>query len=98
MAPDPVTGPFETEREAARFARGLGGPLRDGWPILSAEQNRQMLTRACDAAGVTLGAYDRRILAWVAGFEDSTCAVVAGLITRAYEAGQRSSAKEGPDG
>ena len=30
-----------------------------------------------------MGAYDRRILAWLAGFEPQTCAVVAGLITRA---------------
>ena len=30
-----------------------------------------------------LGAYDRRILGWLARWEPTTCAVVAGLITRA---------------
>ncbi len=43
----------------------------------------QMLSAACDAAGVSVGAYDDRILAWLAGFGPETCAVVAGLITRA---------------
>lgn len=78
-------GPYETERDAAYAARALGGPLRDGWSILSAEQNRQLLTQACDSAGITLGAYDERIMTWLAGFEDSTCAVIAGVITRAHQ-------------
>lgn len=84
----PAPGPYETERDAARAARAAGGPLRDGWSILSAEQNRQLLTQACDSAGVTLGAYDQRILAWLAGFEDTACGVIAGLIARAYAAGR----------
>ena len=79
----PLDGPFATERQAAYAARELGGPLRDGWSILSAVQSELLLVRACESAGVTLGDYDRRILAWVAGFEDSTCAVIAGLISRA---------------
>jgi len=83
-----MTGPYDTEREAAHAARSLGGPPRPGWSILSAEQNRQLLTGACRAAGVGVGAFDERILSWLAGFEDSTCAVVAGLITRARAAGQ----------
>jgi hypothetical protein len=78
-----VSGPFETEREARAAALEAGGPPCPGWVILSAEQNRRMLTRACEAAGVTLGAYDARILAWFAGFEDAACAVIAGLISRA---------------
>ncbi len=45
--------------------------------------NLVMLTDACAAADVELGAYDRRILAWLAGYEPSTCAVVAGVIRRA---------------
>jgi hypothetical protein len=45
--------------------------------------NARMITQACDAAGVELGAYDRRIVAWLAGWEPQTCAVVAGMITRA---------------
>ncbi len=45
--------------------------------------NAAMLTDACAAAGVELGAYDRRILRWLAGWEPTTCAVVAGIIARA---------------
>lgn len=76
--------PFENEREAHAAAVEAGGPPRPGWSILSDAQNRQMLTGACEAAGVDLGTYDARILGWLAGFEDSTCAVIAGLITRAH--------------
>jgi hypothetical protein len=79
-----VSSPFETEREARAAALEAGGPPRPGWVILSAEQNRGMLTGACKAAGVPLGAYDARILAWFAGFEDAACAVIAGLISRAH--------------
>jgi hypothetical protein len=34
---------------------------------------------------VELGAYDHRILVWLAGWEPTICAVIAGLITRARE-------------
>jgi hypothetical protein len=76
-------GPFATEAEARAAARTLGGPPDPGWSILSGEQRRQMLTAACDAAGVGLGDYDARIIGWLAGFEDGACAVIAGLVTRA---------------
>jgi hypothetical protein len=78
-------GPFATEREAGAAARSIGGPLREGHVILSEEQNRALLIASCKAAGVELGTYDLRILGWLAGFEDSTCGVIAGLIGRAYE-------------
>ena len=65
--------------------------------------NHQMLTQACAAARVQLGDWDRRILAWLAGWEPSTCAVVAGLIWRAAGAAPSSSPpaagrKKVPDG
>lgn len=47
--------------------------------------NLDMLTDAVNAAGVQLGDYDRRILDWLANYEPATCAVIAGLITRAAE-------------
>jgi hypothetical protein len=43
---------------------------------------------ACSAAGVEVGAHDHRVLVWLAGWGPETCAVVAGLITRAYLAGR----------
>ena len=81
-------GPFDSEQDARAAAITAGGPPRPGWSILSGEQNRAMLAAACEAAGVTTGAYDERILVWLAGYEDSICAVVAGLIARAREAGK----------
>jgi hypothetical protein len=76
-------GPFETERDARTAALRHVEP-ESGWSILRAPQNRELLTGACKTAGVTLGAFDTRILDWVAGtFEDSACAVIAGLILRA---------------
>ncbi len=52
-----------------------------------APPSHEMLISACVAASVELGAYDRRILLWLAGWEPETCVVVAGVITRAHEAG-----------
>lgn len=46
-----------------------------------------MITGACEAAGVELGAYDRRIIGWLGNWEPQICAVIAGLITRAHAAG-----------
>jgi hypothetical protein len=87
-------GPFESEQEARDAALAEVQP-RPGWSILSSGQNRELLTDACGRAGVTLGAYDRRILEWLAGFEDSACAVIAGLIVRAAAA-ERERILNGP--
>ena len=79
-------GPFETESEVRHTAavqavyeafRAAPGTGRMQAP------NHRMLEEACEAAGVGLGAYDHRILLWLAGWEPTTCAVVAGLIIRA---------------
>jgi hypothetical protein len=45
---------------------------------------------------VQLGAYDQCILLWLAGWEPATCAVIAGLITRAHRAGKAGTAKHVP--
>jgi hypothetical protein len=82
-----IDGPFETDRDAHAAALAAGGPARPGWSILSEAQNRQLLADVCGRAGVVLGAYDERILSWLAGWEDATCAVIAGLISRAHAAG-----------
>jgi hypothetical protein len=71
-----MSGPSETEREAAAAARHVydtdaaPGAWRDG--------SLRMLEDACRAAGVQLGAYDHRILVWLAAYEPSTCAVSPG--------------------
>lgn len=103
LTPDPgyagPAGPFETEDDArthpavravyeASHASSRRGVMD--------EQNRRLLEEACAAAGVGLGAYDRRILGWLANYEPQTCMVIAGLIARAHQAGDRS-APPGPD-
>lgn len=82
-------GPFDTEQEARAFAHTIVPPS-GGFPILTEAENRQVLERACEEAGVELGAYDRRIIInWLAGWTDAYAGVVAAVIARAYEAGKR---------
>jgi hypothetical protein len=42
-----------------------------------------MLGDACAGAEVALGAHDHAIILWLAAWEPSTVAVIAGLISRA---------------
>ena len=85
-----VIGPYEDERQARGaamdIAAGLG--IRPVTSILSEDQRRKLLLEACKAAGVELGTYDERIIRWLANWEDSTVAVVSGLIERVYGAGR----------
>jgi hypothetical protein len=77
----PARGPYETERQAAASVRHIydSPPGTGAW----GDGCHRLLEGACAAAGVQLGAYDHRILVWLTGWEPATCAVIAGLITRA---------------
>jgi len=79
--------PIETERQAADAVRHITASTA-GTGVWTDGCHR-LLEDTCRAAGVQLGAYDHRILLWLAEWEPSTCAVVAGLIRRAHEAGAR---------
>ena len=80
-SPHATAGPYQTEREAAAAVRHITASPAEAWgPGL-----HKVLEDACTAAGVELGAYDHAILLWLAGWEPSTVAVVAGLIARAHE-------------
>jgi hypothetical protein len=83
-------GPFESEHSARGAAHAVVPP-GPGFAVLSAAQNRELLVRACSEAGVSLGAFDARILSWLSGFEDSACAVIAGLVWRAHAAGREEA-------
>lgn len=74
-------GPYDTERQAAQGAQHIydSPPGAGAWGT----GNLQLLEDAARAAGVQLGAFDYRVMLWLAGFEPATCAVVAGLIRRA---------------
>lgn len=50
--------------------------------------NQRMLLDALAEAGVYLGAYDHRIVEWLAGWEPQTVATVAGWVTRASQAAE----------
>jgi hypothetical protein len=85
-----MTGPYETEQQVRELPA-----VRAIYDTMHVSHRRgvigelvyRLLDEACEAASVKVGAYDHRILTWLAGFEPETCAVVAGLITRAHEAG-----------
>jgi hypothetical protein len=85
-----MSGPFETEREARELpaVQDIYAAFRaDPGVGRMAPHAHKMLIGACEAAGVELGAFDRRILLWLSGWEPQTCAVIAGLISRAHDAG-----------
>jgi hypothetical protein len=90
--------PFETEADVLRtpavravYAAFDAAPGRGRM----APHNLAMLRQACEAAGLVLGAYDERILAWLAGWEPQVCAVVAGLIARARQSAAPDPATAG---
>ncbi|MDX2828495.1 hypothetical protein PV416_47495 [Streptomyces ipomoeae] len=70
-------------------------PYRDNDPISNGPLNvaplgyapnaeqRAALFAELDNAGVELGAYDRRIVDWIAGWDYPTVATIASLIRRA---------------
>jgi hypothetical protein len=100
----PGPGPFETERQVRELpsVRAVYEAF-DADPGVGrmAPHNERMLRESCAAAGVALGAFDVRIVSWLAGWEPQTCAVVAGLISRAYVAGchgRAAGAEEGGAG
>jgi len=89
-------GPYQTEQQAREdpAVRAVHAAFRasPGTGRMTPHCHR-ILSDACSAAGVEAGAYDRRILAWLAEWGPETCAVVAGLITRAHEAAAAARGK-----
>lgn len=91
-------GPYDTE--AATLAEPMPRELsrlhaedriRSGDPDRLARNTvLKALLNACENAGVEVGAYDLRTLAWLAGMEDSAAQVIIGLISRAYAAGREA--------
>ena len=82
-----VPGPYEDERTAyrdfqtahpERFADAVRRP-GGGWQRIQYEA----LLDACQAARVPLGAWDVRVLVWLAQWEPETVQVVIGLVLRA---------------
>ncbi len=78
-----MNGPYETEREAlAASLWELQGRPRD-------QRTMNLADLAAECSGIQLGAYDRRIIEWLANYEPATVAVICGLISRARQVGAR---------
>jgi hypothetical protein len=85
-----MSGPYDREGQAHTDAVTAAGGA--SWP--TATVRRERLLAACADAGVELGAFDERILTWLAGYEPATVQVVADLIGRAYAAGRVAAAAD----
>jgi hypothetical protein len=93
--PPEGAGPYETEQQVRELpaVRAIYDAMHASHrpphlcPI-GDERNHRLLCEALSAAGVELGAYDHRIISWLAGWEPQAVAVVCGLISRAAAAGR----------
>jgi hypothetical protein len=76
-------GPFETADEARELpeVRAIYESLPPAGRL--ADGANRLLCQALYDAGVSLGAYDRALTAWMAGFEPQIVAVIASWVTRA---------------
>ncbi len=84
--PPKIVGPFEAERQVGELpaVRAVYEAFRaDPRPGRMTSGTERLLSEALAEAGVLLGAYDRRVMAWLAGWEPQTVAVVASWVTRA---------------
>ena len=93
-----ASGPYETSDEVRRLpaVRAVYDVMHDATGRGAGQgECERMLAGACEAAGVALGAYDARILRWLANWEAETVAVVAGWVARAHEAGKAAAVPGG---
>ena len=90
-----AAGPFETQRDAHAVpaVQAIYAAMEATSGVMG-DLNHRMLDEACRAAGAGLGAWDHRVLLWLAGYEPETCAVIAGLITRAHAAGRAAQREQ----
>jgi hypothetical protein len=78
-------GPLETPGAARDLpqVQEIYEVMRSGKPGAMATANLRMLLDALVEARVIVGTYELQILEWLAGFEPTSCAVIAALISRA---------------
>ena len=88
-------GPYESEQQARTDVTEVYDQARRSTRRgVLAEANHARLLEACQRADVTLGAFDAKVLAWLANYGPETCAVITGLINRANAAGPVKSHAE----
>jgi hypothetical protein len=88
-------GPYETEEQARLDGLHVydAGAREPGLAYIG-KINGGLLYSACRSAGVSIGAYDREVLADLAGRANEDVQVVTGLIERAYAGGRDQLAAE----
>ncbi len=84
-----MMGPFQTEDEAIAepAVQAIYNAMRTSDARMQ-DGSAALILAACERAGVTLGAYEARIVRWVAGFEPQAAAALAAIIDRAGAAGR----------
>jgi hypothetical protein len=89
-------GPYQTYTEAMNAADALrdavhaadaGGTMTEAVRAARRQAAADYLVDGLAAAGVELGAYDRRIAAWLSTWEAETVTVVLGWVQRANAGG-----------
>jgi hypothetical protein len=81
MTKHSAPGPYEAEPRAE--TRAVYDQIRTAPVGGMIKANETRLLAACERAGVQLGAYDRRVLHWLADWEPETVEVIAAIIDRA---------------
>ena len=95
-APVENPGPFEDERQVRELpaVQAVYAAFRaDPGVGKMTPHIMSMLYDALAAAGVYLGAYDHRIVEWLANWEPQTVAVIAGWVQRASQADGEAAAR-----
>lgn len=87
-------GPYETETQAHADCRDVYDQAHTQPQGAMWRSNEERLLAACKAAGVELGAYDARILSWLAVWEPTTVQVLIGVIDRARAGAELAVAEE----
>ncbi len=86
-----MSGPYDTEEQAAAELLPRVALHPDVRPEIAETIKTDHLLTRCADAGVELGAYDRRIIAWLGRWEPPTAQVIGAMIGRAYAAGRNAS-------
>lgn len=99
-----MNGPYETSREAFDAARVLRTALADADPgngpmtrdviAARATARRQYVRGVLEVYGVQVGAHDKRIAEWIAGYDVETIQTITSWVARAYAAGQDALREE----
>jgi len=85
-----MTGPFQTEDQAIAdpTVQAIYEAMRRDSDYRMQDGSIRMLLDACQQAGVDLGAYEGRIIRWIARVaEPQAAAAIAAVITRAGKGG-----------